>query len=84
MSLTEPQVRAGARARVLVQRHEERELPAGLAVAPREVGRLGRHADRLRGGRVRLEGQGPPGLQMRMRVEFKFQTFLNFRTFTVP
>ena len=45
---------------MLVQRHEERELPAGLAVAPREVGRLGRHADGLRGGRVHLEGQGPP------------------------
>ena len=24
------------------------------------------------------------GLQMRIGVEFKFQTFLNFRTFTVP
>ena len=60
MSLTEPQVRAGARARVLVQRHEERELPAGLAVPAREVGRLGRHADRLRGGRVHLESQSPP------------------------
>ena len=70
------------------RRGEARLLAEALAL-PEQVAlelhaHVGAHAAARGAGRGRRQRQGRPGLQIRMRVEFKFQTSLNFRTFTVP
>ena len=52
----------------------------GTAFARSGASPAGRSTRRTQGWSVAQ----PPGLQIRIGVEFKFQTFLNFRTFTVP